>query len=309
MGAQPGSRETKFGYGFLLVGAALPYLIDKLFGPVYALVAAAILLLAGIGCLVAAHLDREKKGAQRRYGLMETVAMFALVGASSGALIGSISGAIWKLASNRSTEAGAVNTQPITQNLFTQQQIEDAIRRATPLGDAPSAQSPKTQSDLAGKFWRDPELHFGLFNGSEESAQLPKFWFLVMDLTRPYFYPNAPTQPQSLPLQARVLNDFVRPKQTLDIEVLNEASRLHVQKGDKLFGIAWLTCLNCAKQRAYYFYYEIGSDNGWYSEAQNPPREFPGPSPVPFTDEAIQSYLDRLIPRELRMVIPKALKE
>jgi hypothetical protein len=35
-------RDSKLGYGFLFAGAALPYLADKLFGPLTALIAAAI---------------------------------------------------------------------------------------------------------------------------------------------------------------------------------------------------------------------------------------------------------------------------
>lgn len=36
------SKETKFGYGFLLAGMGLPFLIDKLLGAVPALIVAAI---------------------------------------------------------------------------------------------------------------------------------------------------------------------------------------------------------------------------------------------------------------------------
>jgi hypothetical protein len=90
------SRETKFGYGFLFAGAGLPYLVDKLLGPIAALVVAALCLLIGIGFLVAGHLDN--KGSRHQRGVMETIGMFTLIGASSGALIGSISGAIWIMA-------------------------------------------------------------------------------------------------------------------------------------------------------------------------------------------------------------------
>jgi hypothetical protein len=94
--AKGGSRETKFGYGFLFAGAGLPYLIDKLFGPIAALIAAALCLLAGIAFLIAGHLDREGQPRRSR-SVMATIGMFAIIGAASGALVGSISGAIWSL--------------------------------------------------------------------------------------------------------------------------------------------------------------------------------------------------------------------
>ena len=50
------SRDAKFGYGFLLVGTALPYLIEKLSGSaLWAAAIAAICLVGGMGFLIAAH--------------------------------------------------------------------------------------------------------------------------------------------------------------------------------------------------------------------------------------------------------------
>jgi hypothetical protein len=91
------SRETKLGYGFLLVGSGLPYLVDKLLGPIFALITAAVCFVGGIAFLVAGHLHRNKKEVRFR-GVMATIGMFTLVGAASGALIGSLSGAIWSVA-------------------------------------------------------------------------------------------------------------------------------------------------------------------------------------------------------------------
>jgi hypothetical protein len=103
------SREAKFGYGFLFLGAGLPYLIDKLMGPIPALIAAAILFVVGIAFLVAAHLDH--KTASVRRGLMYTIGAFTIIGAASGALIGSIAGAIAHTKAPReavTTESGAI---------------------------------------------------------------------------------------------------------------------------------------------------------------------------------------------------------
>jgi hypothetical protein len=54
------SKETKFGYGFLLAGVGLPNLIEKLLGPLAALVAAAVCTVGGVGLLAAGHFHREK---------------------------------------------------------------------------------------------------------------------------------------------------------------------------------------------------------------------------------------------------------
>lgn len=49
------SRDAKFGYGFLLAGVGMPYLIDYLFGPTAAFIVAFVCSLAGAGFLVFAH--------------------------------------------------------------------------------------------------------------------------------------------------------------------------------------------------------------------------------------------------------------
>lgn len=89
-------RDSKLGYGFLLVGAALPYLADKLFGPVVALVSAAIALIVGIVFLLAAHHER----LPIRRSLVMTIWVFTLYGAGIGALGGGIAGAIAHLRTN-----------------------------------------------------------------------------------------------------------------------------------------------------------------------------------------------------------------
>ena len=77
-----------FGYGFLLAGAGLPYLIDKLLGPIAALIVAAICIVGGLGLLLAGHFHRDKNEVQKDLGLMATLGMFALIGAASGEVIG-----------------------------------------------------------------------------------------------------------------------------------------------------------------------------------------------------------------------------
>lgn len=85
------SRETKFGYGFLFAGTGMPYLIDKLLGPVVAIVVSAVLTLVGLGLLVAGHRHKDTQASRiKRKGFMATVGAFILVGALVGGAIGSI---------------------------------------------------------------------------------------------------------------------------------------------------------------------------------------------------------------------------
>lgn len=63
------SRETKFGYGFLFVGAGMPYLIDKLLGPTYAIDTAILFTFVGIYLLFLAHAGETSKRAPWIVGL------------------------------------------------------------------------------------------------------------------------------------------------------------------------------------------------------------------------------------------------
>src|ERR1035441_8912921 len=58
------SRETKFGYGFLFAGVALPYLIDKFFGTVPAAVFAIVCGIVAIAFLVSGHRHRDGLGGE-----------------------------------------------------------------------------------------------------------------------------------------------------------------------------------------------------------------------------------------------------
>jgi len=87
----------------------VPYLIDKLMGAIPALIAAAILFLAGLAFLVAAHLEHKTVSVRR--GLMYTIGTFTIIGAALGALSGSIAGAIAHAKALReapTTESGAI---------------------------------------------------------------------------------------------------------------------------------------------------------------------------------------------------------
>jgi hypothetical protein len=52
-------RETKFGYGFLLVGTAAPYLIDKAFGLSLAILLSVLCLIVGAVLLWSGHWQKD----------------------------------------------------------------------------------------------------------------------------------------------------------------------------------------------------------------------------------------------------------
>lgn len=53
------SKETKFGYGFLLAGCGLPYLIDKLLGSTWAISVALVCTVLGVTLLISAHCHKD----------------------------------------------------------------------------------------------------------------------------------------------------------------------------------------------------------------------------------------------------------
>jgi len=93
------SRDAKFGYGFLFLGSALPYLIEKLFGsPLTAAIVTAIFLVIGIAFLVAAHRHGQSliahRGLRGKVGIvLLTVVLMASV----------ITGIVWAIMRNMHT--------------------------------------------------------------------------------------------------------------------------------------------------------------------------------------------------------------
>jgi hypothetical protein len=88
------SKETKFGYGFLLAGVGVPNLIDKLFGAsTLALVIAALCTIAGFGLLAAGHFHRDKDAAEPKPGVIPVAGTLILIAAVAVTL----TVAIWRV--------------------------------------------------------------------------------------------------------------------------------------------------------------------------------------------------------------------
>jgi hypothetical protein len=93
-------RDSKLGYGYLLVGIAVPPLTDNIFGHTAGLIAYAICLLGGIIFLLVAHHDQ----LPQRRSLLMTIFIFALYGSVIGALGGGLTGAILRAKGEKKEE-------------------------------------------------------------------------------------------------------------------------------------------------------------------------------------------------------------
>jgi hypothetical protein len=165
-------------------------------------------------------------------------------------------------------------------------------------------------ADLKYLFFGKDALRFSYKNESKVSGQQPKYWFLMLDLSRPYFPNGDLTMPNAIPIPTVVQSrDFVRPGDMQEnIEVLGTSpAKGHVQYGDKLLAIGWITCANCVKTRAYYVYFEVGV-GGWYAPVPDAKKlEFPKPMTKAASDTEIKDYLDKLVPPVSRTPIPETL--
>jgi hypothetical protein len=126
-------RDSILGYGFLLVGVAVPPLIDNLFGHKAGLIAYAVCFVIGVIFLIAAHHDQ----LPQRRSLKMAIFIFTLYGAVIGALGGGLTGAV---ASMRKVE-----TKERDDHKNLTKQVESASSE-TKADDKNKENSPKTSS-------------------------------------------------------------------------------------------------------------------------------------------------------------------
>ncbi|MGO9264791.1 MAG: hypothetical protein ACLQBA_07890 [Candidatus Binataceae bacterium] len=193
-------------------------------------------------------------------------------------------------------------------HLESQPQIPTAVEIADEMRKQSQTES-TLRADLEYLFFGLDALYFNYINRSKDTAEKPKYWFAGLDLSRPYFPPNS-KEPNGLPIMTQVqASDFCRPGDMQgNVEVLNtQMAKSHVQRGDKLWLAAFITCANCAKTRAYYVYFEVGK-GGWYAEAPDSKKmELPAPFARPVSDTEIKAYADKLVPVSSRITIPQRL--
>lgn len=163
------------------------------------------------------------------------------------------------------------------------------------------------RADLKLEFVGKDQLRFMYFADSSESANQPKRFFGLWDITRPFFYQRLPNIVQALPLAFKTEADFVfHGHRQGPMDVLDSSEAIaHVKPGDRLFGMADVLCFNCEKERSYWVYFEVGS-GGWYAEMDTPPWGTTIAVPKPeSTKEQQDAALDEQVPRGKRIVIPE----
>jgi hypothetical protein len=198
----------------------------------------------------------------------------------------------------------------LIDRLMPVQMNKKAIKNHTDLllpGNEATPKEPKLpkKADLGLEFFGRDTITFNFVNFGNETAQSPKYWTDIMDLTTPYSYPQLPWKYQPLPLPAQVLNDFVRHRLNGGVPLLqlNEQTRQHVKLGDKLFGTVHVTCLNCDKTRIYWIFFEVGK-GGWYSYDASFP-EIGGIVQFPKSDKGSEEIIDAQVPPNQRVVMPE----
>jgi hypothetical protein len=169
------SGETKFGYGFLLAGVGVPYLIDKLFGPLLATIIACFCLVGGVTLLIAGHSHRDSllvPRTARAPTLRRVFVVLLIVGASAA-----LSVVAWRLIQSRTARDMAQPRQrqpviefqqlkPSPDDTVTKSDLENMERR---LLEKMQAQAEKDKDGLDKKY----PLGYFLFAGDKQTNVIP----------------------------------------------------------------------------------------------------------------------------------------
>jgi hypothetical protein len=122
-------RDSKLGYGFLLVGAGLPFLIDKALGLTAAIIVSVVCVVSGGSFLVAGHRHSEGETRPRRK-IWELIIIAASLGTLTVLLSIGILKVISKKESHKSDES--------------QPQSQQGVRREEPKTESPNVENPPT---------------------------------------------------------------------------------------------------------------------------------------------------------------------
>jgi len=174
---------------------------------------------------------------------------------------------------------------------------------------SPSAKKPvsaKLPPSVSMRFFvQAGELRFAIWNGGDETAQNPKYSFGLADFTNQYYphYKSDPDSSEPLPIPTNLVNDYVKPHVGLgNFAVLNDLTMQYVKPGDKLFGMATISCMNCPGDRTIWLYWEVGH-GGWiapFSHQNIGNGPFKGPS---LSNEQIDFWLSKFVHPNARIPI------
>lgn len=178
-----------------------------------------------------------------------------------------------------------------------------ATRPVKPKPNSPSRLPPTVSMRF---FIQADELRFSIWNGGDETAQNPKYTFGLANFTNQYYphYKSDPDASEPLPIPTNLVNDYVKPHVALgNFAVLNDLALQHVKRGDRLFGMATISCMNCPDDETVWLYWEVGH-GGWYAPISQPDIGPTGPFKGPsLSNEQIDFWLSKYAPIGTRTAI------
>ena len=162
--------------------------------------------------------------------------------------------------------------------------------------------APPPQPELEMYFVGPRFLEWRIKNDSSFVVEHAKYWFGLVDLDQPYLNPGpnlSGTVTKYQPLQLPVKEvDYINAGDFAGALLFPDDLRLKIKKGDRIWGMADLTCPNC-KEKGYWIFFNSGI-SGWYSEIKGASlRGLEMPIPV----ENTETELEKLVPTAQRIAI------
>lgn len=176
----------------------------------------------------------------------------------------------------------------------------------TPSGKIPAKPE---KADLILDFAGVEDLQLMLHCTTKTPAEKPKHWFGMIDATNMFEFPSKPGDYQPLPLQTQTWDtDYVRQDiPTGPYSILSESpaeiAKQHVKRGDVILGMIGVTCINCAKARRYYVYFQQGSGGWFYQVPKGKELHIPMPKTKAITTSELKDFIDKEVPPQSRTVI------
>ena len=156
--------------------------------------------------------------------------------------------------------------------------------------------------DLSLVFIQRNMAGLGVANNSAVTATSPEYFVMMWNLDDPRNSPNNGTI--ALPHVKAKISEFVRPKSVTApvnfVEIWEK--RGLVRKGNRLFGMASVDCLECSKSKDYFVYIDVGL-GGWYSESLNEIKSLEIPALISSIVTSPEAKLLELVPKSARALI------
>lgn len=232
----------------------LPYLIDKLFGPLAATIIACVCLVGGLALLISGHLHRDTDIVPRRTRtriLRFAVVVLLIVGASAA-----LSVVAWRLIQSRTARERAQS--PPSAPTPRQEPRPATTPKTPPLRPKPKP-GLELRPELEAQFVAATSPGLILFNKSSVVVRDPSYSLVMWNLDKGL--------PTSLPTVSLTEGGrYLKPGQRMVEPTLDRPEmKPLISEGNRIFGFAYVDCPNCKRARYYWLYIVYGQDS-WYSE-------------------------------------------